>query len=399
MLPGSQTNADPVAKAEANARKAIELAPNLAAGHAALALALGFEGPVARQAIERAVQLDPSDHEAVMWLGNTHSRRGDKRSAHAAYVRAAEMEPLFWPAVLNQLLALQALGDEAGIEALIAHEQRLGADHLVAAIQVERAISRGALGEAANVGMAYLASGSEEGRPVIQLILWPLLLQLGFDEVAADMGPTPPFGPPLWRNDPKGLDMVERMGLPPRKFFAMSPLPQNAGRVYVLSGRSSTLADLYLSLALPPRDFAKLCGPDIEFVSIAPIVAIALRKSGHPEEAAKLLAHAEQVGETLLKSGEQVHQAMLARVYAAQERKDEALSLLASAVSRNWLPTPPTLLVDLQLDPALGALHGDPRFERIRQQILGTIKREKAKVRVPPSFGRPRQPSPPPPSA
>jgi Flp pilus assembly protein TadD len=100
-------------------------APNLAAGHAALAFSME-NGPVQRAELERAVQLDPNDQEAVNWLGNSFNAEGRKKEALAAYSRAVEIEPLFWPAVGNTLLALHSVGDDAGIQALIEREKRLG---------------------------------------------------------------------------------------------------------------------------------------------------------------------------------------------------------------------------------------------------------------------------------
>jgi hypothetical protein len=38
--------------------------------------------------------------------------------------------------------------------------------------------------------------------------------------------------------------------------------------------------------------------------------------------------------------------------------------------------------VDPALDPAFAGMKGDPRFKRIRDQVLGTIKRERAQVRI-----------------
>ena len=46
MMVPSQKNFASADPTEAYARKAIELAPNLAAGHSALAFAMGFKGPV-----------------------------------------------------------------------------------------------------------------------------------------------------------------------------------------------------------------------------------------------------------------------------------------------------------------------------------------------------------------
>ena len=381
MIPPDQIEFNPYDRAQQYARKSIELAPNLAAGHAALAFCLDF-GPVARAEIRRAVQLDPNDFEAVMWLGNSLNAVGRRKEALAAYTRAAEIEPLFWPAVANKLLVLQDMHDEAGIRQLIDEEKRLGAEHLVLAIKMYSAGLKGNLAEEANIAIDYLKSGATENRALFREDLWNTLLQLGYIDEASKLTSAPSFAPYLWRNDPKGLDMVEALHLSPRKFFSMSPLSQNAGRVYVLSGRGKKLAEMYLSLKVSPQEFYQLTGGVIPYLMSAPLIAIALRDSGHAGEAAKVLALAATTAEELNKSGYRTERAQLARIYAAQNRKEDALPLLTSVVNNNWLPQPPWQTIDLALDPAFASLKGDPRFERLRQQILGTIKRERAQVRI-----------------
>ena len=381
MIPPEQIDFNPYDRAQQYARKSIELAPNLAAGHAALAFCLDF-GPVARAEIQRAVQLDPNDFEAVMWLGNSFNAAGRRKEALAAYTRAAEIEPLFWPAVANMLFVLQDMHDEAGIQRLIEEERRLGADHLVLAIKMYLAGFKGNLAEEANIAIDYLKSGRAENRAVFREDLWGTLLQLGYIDEASKLTSAPSFAPYLWRNDPKGLDMVEALHLSPRKFFSMSPLSQNAGRVYVLSGRSERLAEMYLSLKVSPQEFYQLTGGPNPYLMSAPLIAAALRGSGHAGEADQILALAATTAEELNNSGYPSERARLARIYAAQNRKEDALPLLTSAVNNNWLPQPPWQTIDLAFDPAFASLKGDPRFERLRQQILGTIKRERAQVRI-----------------
>jgi TolB-like protein len=378
----SQKNWATADTSERYARKAIDLAPNLAAGHAALAFALNFSGPVARAEIERAVQLDPNDFEAVTWLGNTLVNAGDKKGALDAYSRAVQIEPLFWPAVLNKYSTLKDLGDEAGIAALIQQEQRIGGDYLATTIRVYDAYAKGNLAEATNLGLQYWATGKKEGRTAIGIALDPALLQLGFIDEVSGMG-APPFAPLLWRDDPKGLDGLETRNIPPRTFFSIQPLAENAGRVYLLSGRGKTFSDMYLSLKLSPEAFANLVGADgpEHFLYLAPLLAIALKQNGHGQDADALLSFAESKSKEH-GSPTPLQGALLARIYAAEGRKEDAIPLFGAAINRGWLPALPELQVDLHSDPALAGLKGDPRFEKLRDQILGTIARERAQVNL-----------------
>ena len=369
--------------AESNARRAIELAPNLAAGHAALAMALSLNGPIARAEVERAVALDPNDYEAVLWLGNMRSTDGDAKGALEAYRKALAIEPLFWPAVLNTYGTLKKLGDEQGIRQLIEQQDRLGADHLATAVRAQQALDAGDLAGAVNLGLAYLKSGKRENVAPIGAVIWPTLLQLGFSKEATELGPAPDFAPLLWANDPKGLDMMEAQNIDPKTFFILSPLTENAGRVYLLNGRGKKLAEMYRSLKMTPAAFEALLHDSQHFLYVAPLVAVALNENGGSQEAAELLAQAESTGRTVQSSGELEASAQLARIYAVQERREEAVSLLASAVARHWLPQPPFMVVDLAVDPAFASLKSDAQFQRLRDQVLRTIERERLKVKLP----------------
>jgi len=382
MAPPSQNQWKLAHPSEGFARKAIELAPNLAAAHAALAFALELKGPVARAEVERAVELDPNDYEALNWLAGVRSEAGDKKGALQAYTRAVEIEPLFWPAVFNKLGLLKQLHDDEGIQQLLDYEKRVGGDYFAATIEMDNAHEKGDLAKAVNLGLEAWKSAPKEGQTPIGLSLWTMLLQLGFFDEALKVSPAPDFAPYLWRNDPRGLDIMESKHIDPRTFFASEPLPENAGRVYILSGRSRTLADLYLSLKASPEEFEKIADDPENFLTTAPMIAIALKQSGHGEDAGKLLSFAETEAKNALKDDESLKSVLLARIYVVQGRNDEALALLTSAVNRGWLPQPPMLQMDLATDPALSTLKGDPRFEAARQYILGTIARERAQVNL-----------------
>jgi adenylate cyclase len=367
---------------EAYARKALDLAPNLAAGHSALAFALNFKGPVALAELQRAVELDPSDYEAWNWLSGVLHDQGRTAEQIAAVRRAVEIEPFFWPAVINLYDALRESGDTAGVQALIDEENRVGATFLAASIQVDQEYRKGNLAMAANLGLKSLGDKDASSYPGIAGTLWAVLQQLDLPDAAAKLGAGPDFGPYLWRNDPKGLDMLESHHMDAQTFFKLQPLTENAARVYLLTGRGKTLADLYLSLKMSPPQLSNLSAADApdHFVLSAPLIVVALQQNGHPREASALLSAAEFEAKDQLKGGTPASSVNLARIFAVQGRKDEAISLLASAINRRWLPEPPVLQVDLNNDPALSGLKADPRFQQLRGQILGTVARERAKL-------------------
>lgn len=249
------------------------------------------------------------------------------------------------------------------------------------------AVSRGDLANAANLGLAYWKTGPKEGRSAIRVSLWTVMLELGFVDEAAKLGPAPDFAPALWKLHPKGLNLMESHHIDVQTFFMLQPLTENASRVYLLSGRSKKLADMYLSLNMSPAaflDMTKFGGDpdDVHFILSAPLIALALKENRRPADATALLLLAEQRAKTRAVDGKPEDSVLLARIYAAEGRNKEAIPLVVGAINRGWLPQPPELLPDLQSDPALASLKGDPRFERSRQQLLGTIARERAQVNL-----------------
>src|SRR5262245_25288329 len=148
--------------------------------------------------------------------------------------------------------------------------------------------SRGNLADAARIGINTFNAVDPGERGILGFELGFLLLKLGyFDEVQANFAPPPP-APFLWRNDPRGLAMIEASGMAPRQIFTMSPMSDAASRIYLRSGRAAELANLYHVAATSPEGFSNDFGK-AELVSLAPAIAMALKQTGKAEEADHLL--------------------------------------------------------------------------------------------------------------
>lgn len=374
--------------AEADARRAIALAPNLAAGHAALGFTLQ-KGPAAEAALRRALALDPSDFEAIHWLANSLDQSQSAERLRL-YAKVVELEPLWWPAVSNRLNMLFEAGDDQAIEQERRRVEALGDTAMEAAIRIEQLFRNGDLSGAINVGLSAYRQAASEERELLTNILWGSLLALGlYDEADKVSAPMTNFVPYLRRNDPQALTMIEAR-MEPKQYWSFGFLPIIGTRVYMFNGRAAKIAQMYHSVARSPDQFERQLSPFM-LPKVAPSVAIALRRSGEEEEAKRLLDLALTRAAESAPTGLE-NQVTLARIYAARGESEKALQLLSEAVRRKWLPQLPEVPSDIAEDPALAELKPDPRFERLRRQILGHLAKERAElgsISVPQFVGSP----------
>lgn len=97
---------------EPQVTKAIALDPSLGAGYQARAVLRTeqFRLDEAIADLERAVELEPNDAEALVRLGAAYEYRAEPREAIKAYDQAAQLDPLHLVLVVRRCLALQNLG-------------------------------------------------------------------------------------------------------------------------------------------------------------------------------------------------------------------------------------------------------------------------------------------------
>ena len=122
-------------EAEAAARHAIELAPDMAEGHCNLGVALEAQGkyPAAREELIKATQLRPGYPEALISLGNLDYRLGDYVTSAEAFAEAVRTWPANAMARTNLAIVLRHLGEletaeQQCLEA-IAHNQSYAEAH------------------------------------------------------------------------------------------------------------------------------------------------------------------------------------------------------------------------------------------------------------------------------
>jgi TolB-like protein/Flp pilus assembly protein TadD len=365
---------------EADARRAIALAPNLATAHAALGFVLG-QGPVAQAELRKAIALDPNDFEAMNWLAATLDQRTEVEAKLRLYDRIVEIEPLWWPAVLNKVALLTSSGDARAADAELARLEKLGEKRMVTAFKMNAFEMKGDLSSATRLGLDAYRNAKGEEREFIANTLWQPLIQLGYFQAADRLSPPPPgpMVPLLRRNDPHALDIIEA-SMPPARFWTSGPLPTVGGRVYLLNRQGPRLAKLYRAVAANPEQFKAIVGRD-RLPEIAPTAALALRSVGDADQARQLLTLAE--GETGHVAGSDLdQQVLLARIYAVEGRSAEAIATLSSAIGAGWLPPYLPIPTDLGLDPPFAELKTQPRFEQLRQQVLGQLAKERAELGV-----------------
>jgi TolB-like protein/cytochrome c-type biogenesis protein CcmH/NrfG len=361
--------------AEQDARRAVALAPNLGAAHAALGFALG-PGPAARAELRRALALDPNDIEAMNWLASSldNSQTAERL---ALYSKITELEPMWWPAIFNKLDLLYRTGKLPAMEQELARVEKLGDTRLANLIRLDILSRKGDLSAVVDRGVAaYELDRSDREL----MYLWQALVQLGFFDLADRLSPPPnDYIPFIRANDPRAMEIIEQ-NMPAKALWRNGPLPIVIGRVCLLTGRMPWLAKMYHSAVKSPEEFDQLVGGD-RMPDVVPGVAIALRQGGDRAEAEELLRRAEAHVRTI-DADDPDGQITVARIYAAQGRTADAVKLLAAAVRGGWLPKYLPIDIDLEHDPALRELHDDPQFQQIRRHILATIARERSEVNL-----------------
>lgn len=376
-------NSDRVAESRAEAmddvRHALALAPNLAQANATLSLVAGFT-PESERALGRAVELDPGDAEAWLWLGNARGQHARLKESAEAYEQAIKIDPLWEPALINLAQTLTELGEHAAVDRLIVRARAAGAEaDVIASVINEREITRGDYSAAMNVVMALRSERPDGDLGAARFGAASALLRLGYQEEAVRLCNDRPWIGPVIRSE--RLPPAEAT-LPPADFWRSQFEAAYRGRAMVNLGHGRQLVDLYRKRFASAEDYAALAWSSVSLASTAPTLGVALNDAGDRAAAEAVLLAASRHIEGNLANAPDFDMTLwqLSRIRAAQGRRQESLALLTRAIDRGYRPDGFEYALDIAQEPAFRDLRGDPRFEATRKRILAHIAKERAEL-------------------
>jgi hypothetical protein len=366
------------AEAERLARRAIQLDPKSGFSWGVLGMVLGFDTPEARAAIKRAAALDTRDPQIQFWLSNILGEEGDYVGRLQALRRAAAADPLWQRASGTAALAAWELGytDEAN-----AYAARLRESDLARSFDCEYMLDL-AQGDYANLVRGALAArerlpvANPDGKLGIGLLMLGhveearLLLKLPAPlwRIASGAGPAPGELEPL---------LIQATRDSRADFFRLTALQQ-----VLRDGRAAEIVSAYDRRVGILGDLHSVTAASSRRVLDEPLVALALRAVGRHQEADAMLAQADAAIRQSQSHGAIPNwmYAAASEVWAAQGRRDAALTALATAIDRGWHYSPMTPLPDIADIPAFAGLRGDSRFETLRRRLLDHNDAERRKL-------------------
>ena len=364
------------------AERAIELAPDHAEGHAVLGamLALSSNATEATKrrgaaALERAVELDPTDAQNWYWLFMLREADLDFERALVAIRRTVEIDPFFTLGGNFPRFAW-IMGEREPALQFLRHRAENHPDRYIQE-QARASISDlhndwsglyRDLKQARQAAPSDMRRYLEEGMGII-------LLRVGLIDQARSYLP-PEFIAMRIGNPPSPKDVSKQE---PIDFWNGAPVALYA-RLLINSGRTAELVLLY-DRAFPTGDAMLKRLHKLNFIFQAPVAAAALREVGREAEAVHLLRAADSLCANALRRGRtpSVFRIDCSRSWAMLGRRGDAIRALEQGVKGGWRPEGgwSYQFVD---EPVYRSMRDDPRLKRLGQLLSDEHARERREL-------------------
>jgi TolB-like protein/DNA-binding winged helix-turn-helix (wHTH) protein/tetratricopeptide (TPR) repeat protein len=367
--------------AQRYAAHALRLAPDLAEAHRELGFTLPYGSPESKAHLRRAAELDPSDAENLLGLGLAQGASGEFDQELETYRRANAIDPLWYRTTGQLAIALSDMGKREEAEAI----GKSGFAQNPSNLQIilgRIAWNLGDSSEAARHWSIAARSNSPRWSLTAKGRLQEVKYKLGLGGAAQDAQPRDPERRRTfrsWIEAPPDAAVWKAHNSDPMTADQYRDDNHIAAKLMLNAGRANELAATYGSavglMSLRPAKPLR-----VDQLSEAPVVAIALRQVGRFAEADNLLVQADRIVRNVYRDTAVPFwfEADAAGIFAAEGKTGDALSALESAMSHGWSHGGVADLRDIADEPALRALRGNPRFERIRTTLKKHDLRERA---------------------
>ncbi len=375
--------------AEPLALKALELDPDLGTAHAVIGLVRRHQNDfdAAEESYRRAIELQPNDSRVYQLYGSLRWLQGRRDEAMGYFEKALEIDPYSVPVNFQYARALDGSARFDDALALYMRVVEEEPDHAFACVYIA-AIQFMVYGRIDEALVWYQkAALSDPQSPSLQSAQVVTYLEIG-DTIAAkhwvdrsiDLGPRTFWA--VWASLVLNLYSGDEVAAQKDARLMLEIFPENWGAHKLLRNVDIAAGRYEVARARYARSFRELVEPEIPDVNrgnlvVAIDLALVLQKLGDHERAKDLLDGALTVIESMPRLGTDGFWIADVHVYSLQNRPDKALDALAQAIDEGWRFL---TWYNLEFDPNLDAIKGDPRFEELYARLRADIEEQSRRV-------------------
>lgn len=373
----------PIPRAQAEARRyakrALELAPDLADAYAAYGL-ISLSDAQSLPFYARAVALEPQQPDYHRWLAQAYSAVGREADALTEYRRAAALDPLLWLSTEHLVGQLAFMGRMTEATAVVERFARVSNDpHGVARLQAALAGQQGRLADFLRLTEA--ASKRWPAERTLTADLAKAWLILGERERAASVLPQREVvGRLALLGDADGLAReARRMG---PAFWQTEPGYWDFAEGLVQGGHGALLLQLYDAEFDSVADF--YARAPSKALPVGPALIAALNEAGRNAEASALASQLLKRLDGDVRAGMDAGHAAYDRaaILALIGRTDDAVAQLDAAVRGSWVNMAwmPSKLSERLM---FRGLRGDPRLAAVQAELDAKVNQQRALLGLP----------------